>query len=675
MVALQKLLRSFTREPDEESAADLRVVPASESPWARPPTFVDLSKDENDKLERIAPIPGTPGSGTHAQAPSYSDTTTTALPLLAHAYPPPGVPDEKLAFPVPMTIPRGMDAVAAREHLDAHAEETETGPPAWLGIFFDLAWTTTFSSLTSNTQLTTISTLFSYATFFVLAWWLWAAQVNYDTKYYTNDWYHRCMLLFQLTIFGSLAAFTKDFDPFSDAVDPKKSPLTDFVRDQYRRKCMLGISGLFAATRLLLALSYARVLFYLPTNIPGAVRQRPRLLINIGVFTLSCILFTTAFVVVKFDLNTSSIWIRMFLWFGGVIAEVMVYVFIPDVDGRLLLNVDTMGERLSGLTTIILGEGLNGVAGVLVQAASAIGFNTIVGGVAASAELAILFAFLLYFDGFKRRTLSTQNRSKMNVVLHFPLHLSLIVLLESVKNTLTYQSLSGTLAWFIHRAQEVRPGEMPNDALTAAFRNVGIDFNATLFDSAQRIFAIDKSANTTEVVNEITNKAFAQLIFNVLSTFELVDDTETQNQFSAYIQTIGGAARTDDLQTNFTLDPIISGLTDPIQASDIWIPLAGAAFLASLGVLAIVNEWVPRHRYIWASILSRWGMAITLALTTLFKLDSGLWKQLEDLGMLGAMVAIAFIVQFAVDHLLIGLAVRRIASWRPRRTGRFASAV
>lgn len=68
-------------------------------------------------------------------------------------------------------------------------------------------------------------------------------------------------------------------------------------------------------------------------------------------------LFLAAFIVVKFDLNASSVWVRLFMWFGGVIAEVLVFVFVPAVDGRLLLNVDTMGERLSGLTTIILGEG------------------------------------------------------------------------------------------------------------------------------------------------------------------------------------------------------------------------------------------------------------------------------------------------------------------------------
>jgi len=111
---------------------------------------------------------------------------------------------------------------------------------------------------------------------------------------------------------------------------------------------------------------------------------------------------------------------------------------VPEVDGRLLLNVDTMGERISGLTTIILGEGLNSLGQTLILMASSTGFNMKMGLIVFAVGLVVMFSFLLYFDGLRRRTPGTRRRSRINVLLHFPLHLAIIVLLQSLKNTLTY---------------------------------------------------------------------------------------------------------------------------------------------------------------------------------------------------------------------------------------------
>ncbi|EUC57252.1 multicopper oxidase, partial [Rhizoctonia solani AG-3 Rhs1AP] len=48
--------------------------------------------------------------------------------------------------------------------------------PAWVNLFYDLAWTATFSSLTQNGQFDTVWDTLSYTAFFVVVWWLWASQ-------------------------------------------------------------------------------------------------------------------------------------------------------------------------------------------------------------------------------------------------------------------------------------------------------------------------------------------------------------------------------------------------------------------------------------------------------------------------------------------------------------------
>ncbi|KZV82313.1 hypothetical protein EXIGLDRAFT_778741 [Exidia glandulosa HHB12029] len=47
----------------------------------------------------------------------------------------------------------------------------------------------------------------------------------------------------------------------------------------------------------------------------------------------------------------------------------------------------------------------------------------------------------------------------------------------------------------------------PRCPSSPAFRNIGIDFNATLFYSAQGVFSIAKSADMTEALNEIAQQS------------------------------------------------------------------------------------------------------------------------------------------------------------------------
>lgn len=49
---------------------------------------------------------------------------------------------------------------------------------AWQLQAGDLAWTATFSSLTSNTAITEPNAVWNYAIFFGLTWNLWATQVR-----------------------------------------------------------------------------------------------------------------------------------------------------------------------------------------------------------------------------------------------------------------------------------------------------------------------------------------------------------------------------------------------------------------------------------------------------------------------------------------------------------------
>ncbi|EJD37311.1 hypothetical protein AURDEDRAFT_129509 [Auricularia subglabra TFB-10046 SS5] len=436
-----------------------------------------------------------------------------------------------------------------------HSREYRSGPPAWLGIFFDISWTATFSNLTTNTKLTTVT---------------------------------------------------------------------------YGRKSMLAISALFACTRGFLVLAYGRA----------------------------------AFAVVRLDLERSALPSRLCLWIAAIAIEIFSYLMVPEVDPGFLLNVDTMGERLSTLTSIILGEGLNSLAEAVLLGARTVAFNVKTVGVAASSTIIVAFAFLLYFDGLKDRMSFTHTHAKWNVMLHFLLHLALIVLMEAMKNTLLYSSLFGVFNATIHRAITPKRGESGEDAKIAAFWDIGLDIEQFMNQTEQAILAENATRPDTkltlkEVHTEVASKGTAKIMLIVFDQFGLADNGFTTN-VSNYIDTIGGDARSGTV----SLMPLLDGTVARVQESARWILLAGAVFLACLGLLTLANyeSWVHKHRYLWGSILSRWVTAVVLGLLTLLGTNTAKWQRLQDEALLGAIVAIAFIVQFAIDY---GLLI--CAAWRQKR--------
>ena len=66
--------------------------------------------------------------------------------------------------------------------------------------------------------------------------------------------------------------------------------------------------------------------------------------------------------------------------------------------------------------------------------------------------------------------------------------------------------------------------------------------------------------------------------------------------FTQYIRAVGGAARTDNMtEGRFSPEPYLDDSVHDVQASAIWILLSGAVFLACLGLITLVNSWVPER--------------------------------------------------------------------------------
>ncbi|CAE6468043.1 unnamed protein product [Rhizoctonia solani] len=377
--------------------------------------------------------------------------------------------------------------------------------------FYDLAWTATFSSLTQNGQFDNTWDAASYTAFFVVVWWLWASQVLYDANFYTNDWFHFAAIFLQLGIFGLLAATTRGFDvttyilqspglpgildpkPMSEITDPDRwnSEMTAWVS-------LRVIAFSVAMSRVILLIQYGRVLAYAHFTVRsrrGRVYHVPQHLhiLPCGLF-ISTSLFLLAWGLTRseFGKTVSGAKLRYVLWGSGLVVEVISYIRMPQVvrhwfgfgvKNNPLRNTQARGpvkplgrapapspefsphisastsdlpipqsnvtlrSRLEGITTIILGEGINGIAGTLYSIISAPGLEgPIVVNIICTGFIVYFLAFL-YFEGPTAGHTDPKDMTRRKVywlLLHLPFLLSIVLLLQGVKNQFLLTSFLST---------------------------------------------------------------------------------------------------------------------------------------------------------------------------------------------------------------------------------------
>ncbi|KAG8959653.1 hypothetical protein FRC05_007597 [Tulasnella sp. 425] len=316
--------------------------------------------------------------------------------------------------------------------VDPFTDQKGEKPPEWLELAGDLAWTATFSSLTSNTSVTEPSAVWNYAVFFCLTWHLWATQTTYDIRYYTNDWWHRILFASQLGVYAILAAFSGSFNVGwqldSDAMDVFKGNATELTaqamdgnQEYLITKSFRAVNALLFTSRMLLFAQYVRVMIY---------RKRSnqfsswRFLLTPLSLVFSGGIFLGCFIMIKDDPDSKPVaLIQLILWGVAVISQAIAGAFTPE---------DKPGVLKSK------GEGLNAICGTLSSSMNSLGLSKTMAGQSLTTLFILYFIWLLYFDGFKIEESQKRILEELWLYLHFPLHLSLILLLEGIKNVFIY---------------------------------------------------------------------------------------------------------------------------------------------------------------------------------------------------------------------------------------------
>ncbi|KAG8781864.1 hypothetical protein FRC12_021460 [Ceratobasidium sp. 428] len=243
-------------------------------------------------------------------------------------------------------------------------------PSEWLDLLYDLAWTASFSSLTSSNKFRSPWDSVSYVAFFTIMWWIWTSQVFYSIDFYMDDWLHLIFIFFQLIIFGLLATFARGLDvstyilhsPGSTTLDSyDNNTITPelYAAERLTRKSFEFVAVVIAVSRALLLLQYIIANMYAKRTTRSA-RFPLRLLIVPCSLIVSIGLFFAGYAVtVKHGEEPSGAKIKFILWGSGLLVEIVAHIFRLQLeinDGLRLKPRGSIVTRFGSITTIIIGE-------------------------------------------------------------------------------------------------------------------------------------------------------------------------------------------------------------------------------------------------------------------------------------------------------------------------------
>ncbi|KAG8935217.1 hypothetical protein FRC01_005473 [Tulasnella sp. 417] len=547
-------------------------------------------------------------------------------------------------------------------------EESER-PPEWLELAGDLAWTATFSSLTSNTAVTEPNAVWNYAVFFGLTWHLWATQTTYDTKYYTNDWWHRFFFASQLGVYAVLASFSGSFNVawkvHPEALDifvGNSTALTAEAMIQNQEilieKSFRGINMMLFLSRMFLLAQYVRVHWYRHKS--GRFWSWRFLLTPLATLGAASI-FLSCFIMLKDLDGTRTVAItQLSLWCIAVLIQIIAAAFTPE-DGNLTLkSTSAMAPRLSTLTVIIMGEGLNAICATLRNSINSLGLTPRMVSESVTMLLILYFVWLLYFDGFRVKYSPSRFLEEVWLWLHFPLHLSLILLLEGIKNLFIYVNVLEAL-----------------NLLQTAFEDVVTYFNDnSKFPDHPRLEKLllvlkmsweqevndmwaaisSNSTNAAETTSSQMWRWWSTVTHNVILMYNEEPDPEGEYWFDHLVGS-SNAEVANDMDTGGPLYWKFKGRYDELMAySAHWVIAAGGTLLVCMAILNVMQRR-PRNRFAWGYSLSRTVIGCLLiivggATSNLMVKDWYTW--------IIPTVAIGYSLAVIVDWVLLYLSVKSI---------------
>ncbi|KZV79804.1 hypothetical protein EXIGLDRAFT_706389 [Exidia glandulosa HHB12029] len=478
----------------------------------------------------------------------------------------------------------------------AWAEQT----PKWIELFFDLAWTMTFAGLNQGTAIRGADSVWSYLVYFILVWSIWAQQTIYHTHYYTDDAYHRLILVVQFLMLGFLAAFTSNFDV---SIGMQFSLSLPFPSASAALLIGLKVSILLEIKPWIQLYRYARKRN--ASELDG--RSLLRMVIAL---TISSLFLIVALVASETSpAHPTNNIVKFVMWGAALLLEMAVYTFGAaafPVSETARKSASPIEERLFALTIIIIGEGLNSAIDPIVGTARSIGFNFKVGAEIFSLGMIVLLTYVLYMTSYNTRAAPTQLRHRVVVAFHLPLHLFVILLLEGAKAVLSIST--------IYNSKDTLD-KLLTDAVHHPLAENGVlrQLNLNATDLRYRVLQSANNDSTNLRNTEVELRLYAKAYETLFQTYSAIKD-ETAQRLEFYFSSNNADryALVDAwIINNATHDHGLLGFSGlPRNLNDIvqeaiseqagpskWVVGIAGAYLLALAILMAINGLPPGSRF------------------------------------------------------------------------------
>ncbi|CAE6418925.1 hypothetical protein ACGC1H_006156 [Rhizoctonia solani] len=666
----------------------------------------------------------------------------------------------------------GMDRTStdfSQQHSVSLPSTMPHAGPTWVNLFYDLAWTASFASLTQNGQLNEPWDTVSYIAFFLVVWWLWASQTLYSVHFYTNDWVHLLSIFAQLIIFGLLAATTRGYDvtayimhspgistldsysTIEDILDPDR-----YTADRVAGHSLRVIALTLAISRTLLWAQHLIVLGYatFTARKHNLVVPWKLYVLPIGL-SISNALFWAA-MEVNFSSKAKTIGgakLKFIFWGVGLITEVLLHLLMehlswqptssepanePSAARNVLPETQYLPEllkssppapvttsppqkqylpvpqsnvnlrdRLEGITTVILGEGINGIAGTLYAVISAPGLGGPMAVNITCAAVIVYFLAYFYFEGptGRRDPKGSKVRQMIWLLLHFPFMLSIILLLLGVKNQFLLTSYLSTAEKTFRKFDEVMSAQDlylddPESAKNMPIKNFllkrGLKWaeeigglNASVTNNGTIPLADVSDDKLDQDVAIWYNQIYLKIMVKLYETFMGGSEKiapEVQTMIDQYYNNatlvLEDLQQEHELASSYHYETILTKLLEANLMGARYITGLAAVILISLGFMNRLHS-KPRDRFQWGIIVTRFTMGFALLLLLLLNIghyqslwvyegqegqQAGVFKWIWAYWVLPT-VTLAYVAEFVFEAILLRCAGLAIARKRGRMSG------
>ncbi|KAJ5708441.1 hypothetical protein N7488_008242 [Penicillium malachiteum] len=534
-------------------------------------------------------------------------------------------------------------------------------------LFFDLFFVANLSTFTATHEINNVTALGAYVGFLGVIWFTWLQVTLFDIRFGRDSVMERVFKAFQ---FGAMIGFASAGTRF-----------TTRVRDDNLWAFQL-LSLMLAASRIQLAIQYTITLAFMHQHMKDDAKG---VWYTTLVFWTTTILYFALFFVFKRPHGIPSrIWIVWFILFG---FEMWTVMGISCIWTAISFKDTHLNVRMSLLTLIIIGEGVIAVTRIVNKTVRPGGWTPWTFFHILGVTTNVYLVWQVYFDLSPRRL--GRLAQQIWAQLHFPFHVSLILLLEgsqilalTLDVTIKLKYLAQTFSFV---CEENRPSQDRAIALirsTIADMEIPFSRGATQeWNAISRLLEDLAKQPLCPDVRILLNKATGMRI--EVDTINPGNSVYTEDLFSDLMGNVTAA-----LFSSMDITPPVKvdiSLLDSEQLLQMYMKVLGFVYIYFFAVASIsmalfgafnllsrLHERKSHEKRIYLALSTavRVILAIFLAGLVSFVADFALAYSFMTSPIILYALSLTLLTVLLFDRLFDGLASRRDAAGRRKRENR-----